>query len=61
MSATERNDEILTLAEMADYLKVSQKTVLRMVQRGDLPGGKVSSRWRFQRTEGKATKRLLRV
>ncbi len=41
--------EILTLAEIARYLKVSEKTILRMVKRGELPGSKVASQWRFQR------------
>ena len=42
--------EILTLSEIAQYLKVSDKTILRMVGKGEIPGHKVSSQWRFQRT-----------
>ena len=42
--------EILTLSELAKYLKVSDKTILRMVGKGEIPGHKVSSQWRFQRT-----------
>ena len=42
--------EILTLSEIAKYLKVSDKTILRMVGKGEIPGHKVSSQWRFQRT-----------
>lgn len=42
--------EIMTLSDIARYLKVSEKTVTRMVKAGDLPGGKVSSQWRFQKT-----------
>jgi nitrogen PTS system EIIA component len=41
--------EILTLSEIAYYLKVSEKTILRMVKRGELPGSKIASQWRFQR------------
>ncbi len=41
--------EILTLTEIARYLKVSERTILRMVKRGELPGSKVASQWRFQR------------
>jgi PTS system nitrogen regulatory IIA component len=48
-SVRPEQDEILTLAELAVYLKVSEKTVLRMVQAGDLPGVKVSNQWRFVR------------
>jgi len=39
----------MTLAEMAEYLKVSQKTIVRMVHAGKLPGAKVASQWRFVR------------
>jgi PTS system nitrogen regulatory IIA component len=42
-------DEIMTLAEIAKYLKVSDKTILRMVGKGEIPGHKISSQWRFQR------------
>jgi len=41
---------LLTLEEIAGYLKVSQKTILRMVRAGELPGLKVSNQWRFPRT-----------
>lgn len=47
---TERQDSILTLTEAADYLKVSEKTVLRMVRSGRIPGAKVSNQWRFLRS-----------
>ena len=40
---------LMTLSELAAYLRVAEKTVLRMVKRGDLPGTKVSGQWRFMR------------
>jgi PTS system nitrogen regulatory IIA component len=43
-------DSIMTLTEAADYLKVSEKTILRMVRSGKIPGAKVSSQWRFLRS-----------
>jgi len=43
------NTEIMTLREIAQYLKLSEKTVLRMIRAGDLPAAKVASRWRFMR------------
>ena len=49
MQSTLASREILTLSEMAHYLKVSEKTILRMVKRGEMPGSKVASQWRFQR------------
>jgi PTS system nitrogen regulatory IIA component len=40
---------VMTLSEIARYLKVSEKTILRMVQASEIPGAKVSSQWRFLR------------
>ena len=42
--------EIMTLAELANYLKVAEKTVVRMAREGRIPGTKVASQWRFMRT-----------
>lgn len=41
--------EVLTLAEVAAYLKLAEKTVLRMVHKGQIPCAKVASQWRFLR------------
>jgi PTS system nitrogen regulatory IIA component len=42
--------EIMTLEEVADYLQVSEKSVLRMAQSGKIPAAKVASQWRFMRS-----------
>jgi len=42
--------EIMTLAELASYLKVAEKTVVRMAREGKIPGTKVASQWRFMRS-----------
>jgi nitrogen PTS system EIIA component len=42
--------EIMTLAEVAEYLQLAERTVLRMAQRGDIPAAKVASQWRFMRS-----------
>ncbi len=44
-------DEILTLPEVAQLLKVAEKTVYTMAQRGGLPAFKVGGQWRFRRTD----------
>jgi len=44
------NGEIMTLAEVAEYLQLAERTVLRMAQRGDIPAAKVASQWRFMRS-----------
>ena len=38
---------VLTLAEVADYLRVNRSTVYRLIKRGALPGFKIGSDWRF--------------
>jgi len=45
------SDEILTLPEVAQLLKVAAKTVYTMAQKGELPGFKVGGQWRFRRTD----------
>ena len=41
--------EIMTLREVAEYLKLSEKTVSRMAQEGRIPAQKLARQWRFQR------------
>lgn len=41
------HNSVLTTQELSQYLKLNEKTILRMVQSGDLPGFKVGSQWRF--------------
>lgn len=41
-------DEILTLKEVAKYLKLAEKTAYRLVLDGQLPGFKVGGSWRFK-------------
>lgn len=38
----------MTVRQVAEYLSVSEKSVYRLVQAGDLPGFKVSGSWRFR-------------
>ena len=45
-----KQDDILTLPEVADLLKVAEKTVYGLAQKGDLPAFKVGGQWRFRRT-----------
>ena len=50
MGPPNADDEIMTLAEVADYLQLAERTLLRMAQRGDIPAAKVASQWRFMRS-----------
>jgi excisionase family DNA binding protein len=44
-------DEILTLPEVAQLLKVAEKTVYTMAQQSQLPSFKVRGQWRFKRVD----------
>lgn len=44
-------DEILTLKEVAEYLKLAEKTAYRLAAEGKLPGFKVGGSWRFKRKD----------
>jgi len=45
------NSEILTLKEVAEYLKLAEKTAYRLAAEGKLPGFKVGGSWRFKRID----------
>ena len=45
------NDKILTLKEVAEYLKLAEKTAYRLAADGELPGFKVGGSWRFQKVD----------
>lgn len=49
MVINNQENEIMTVKEVADYLKVSEKSILRMAQKGEIPVTKVASQWRFMR------------
>jgi excisionase family DNA binding protein len=42
--------EILTIQEVAGYLKLPVSTVYRLAERRDLPGHKVGRQWRFHKS-----------
>ena len=41
----------MTIEEVASYLKVSERTVYEWAQKGDLPGGKIGTTWRFKSSD----------
>ena len=45
------NDDIMTVKELADYLKIAEKTAYRFAYEGKVPGFKVASAWRFKKEE----------
>ena len=45
------SDEIMTLKEVAEYLKLNEKTAYRLAAENKLPGFKAGGSWRFKRTD----------
>ena len=43
--------EIYTIAEVAEYLKISKKTVYRMARSGELPAFRAGKHWRVRQAE----------
>lgn len=45
------NDNILTIRDVAEFLKVTEKTIYRMASDGRIPGFKVGGSWRFDKAD----------
>ena len=45
------DSDIMTIREVAEYLKLTEKTAYRHVADGKIPGFKVGGAWRFRRSE----------
>lgn len=43
--------DVMTMEEVADYLKLKLKTAYAVAARGDIPGFKVGGQWRFRKSE----------
>lgn len=44
-------EQIMTVREVAEYLKLTEKTAYRLAAAGKLPGFKVGGSWRFRRSD----------
>lgn len=47
----EKCDEILTLDEVAEFLKVGKRTLYRLASGGAIPAFKLGGSWRFRRED----------
>lgn len=43
--------DVLTIREVADLLRIGEKTAYTLVQNRELPGFKVGGQWRFRRSD----------
>jgi excisionase family DNA binding protein len=39
--------KVITINELSEYLRVHRSTLYRLLKKGDLPGFKIGSDWRF--------------
>jgi excisionase family DNA binding protein len=44
-----KQDDIMTMDELAEYLKISKSTLYKLAQDNKLPGQKIGKRWRFHK------------
>jgi len=43
--------DMMTIKDLADYLKIAEKTAYRFALEKKIPGFKVGNAWRFRKTE----------
>ena len=46
-----KEDEIMTITEVAEYLKISEVTTYKFVQDGKISGFKIGRHWRVKRSD----------
>lgn len=46
--------EILTLQQAAEFLQISERTLQRMLKKGEIPGTQIGGQWRFHREQLRA-------
>jgi len=39
--------KVMTVNELSDYLRVHRSTIYRLLKKGEIPGFKIGSDWRF--------------
>lgn len=42
-------EEIMTVKEIAEYLKLTTATIYKLARSGEIPAAKVASKWRFKK------------
>lgn len=46
-----QNQEIMTIKQVAEYLKVSPRSIYKLVKEGTIPTFKIMNMWRFERSK----------
>ncbi len=50
-SHAETRPAFLTTDEVLDYLKVTSRTIYRLIKAGDLPAVRIGRQWRFRQSD----------
>ena len=48
---SQKTDEIMTITEVAEYLKISEVTTYKLVQEGKMPAFKIGRHWRIKKSD----------
>ena len=51
MNGVNYMEELLTIDELAKYLKISKHTIYKMLEKGEIPAFKIANQWRFKRSD----------
>ena len=46
-----QNQNIMTIKQVAEYLKVSPRTIYKLVKEGAIPTFKIMNMWRFEQSQ----------
>ncbi|HPP28651.1 MAG TPA: helix-turn-helix domain-containing protein [Phycisphaerae bacterium] len=46
---SKKTPDVMTLDEVADYLRIPRSTVYKLAREGRIPGQKIGRQWRFRR------------
>jgi len=45
----DKEEKLMTVKEVAEYLRLDEHTVYRMARKGEIPAYKVARQWRFKK------------
>lgn len=51
MNENRNMEELLTIEELARYLKISKHTLYKMLEKGKIPALKIANQWRFKKSD----------
>jgi excisionase family DNA binding protein len=46
---SDKGEKLMTVKEVAEYLRLDEHTVYRMARKGKIPAYKVAGQWRFKK------------